>query len=509
MEKIDWKINRDPYYKEVYKAFGEEKMLEAGFIYDTDIVDRDVKESVNILCTPLHKITHNIKNKNGKYPLGPCVLISTGSFCPMHEGHALIMGQARNTMENAGYNVVGGFISPSHDEYIKAKTGPEWIPIHYRLRMIHDALKTSDWLSLDPWEGVFNKVAINFTDVLIRTEAYLKKHTGLNIPVFFVCGGDNAKFALTFLSQGHCVVVNRPGYEDRFQKYKSILESGLIASPNVNERIFWSYGGNSLSSTGVRKEKPFIPDNVKNLILRVEEYSDVEPIIINKLKGKFKTVLQKKLSEQKEQFNDISNLPIISIDSLIKTDNTLEISRLYDMFGVDLIDYINRPGTVSLDEQVSKIEKEKSYYIFDDDIHSGGTMKFAKSLLKDTVNVKGVFSFSISAADEGEILDCRDFIVNDNINSGLVIQLPNNENARAPYIYPYVCPFNRGSIDNPLEFSIDIWKINAEKFKDSELTLADFSNWIPLFTYVGFNLTDKMFQICQWHINLLSKFVTT
>jgi hypothetical protein len=99
--------------------------------------------------------------------------------------------------------------------------------------------------------------------------------------------------------------------------------------------------------------------------------------------------------------------------------------------------------------------------------------------------------------------------VNDNINSGLVIQLPNNENARAPYIYPYVCPFNRGSIDNPLEFSIDIWKINAEKFKDSELTLADFSNWIPLFTYVGFNLTDKMFQICQWHINLLSKFVTT
>lgn len=507
--ELNWKIKRDPYYSGLFESFGEDKILEAGFIYDSDTVDRDVTSSVDILCTPIHKIVCNLDKKNSEHHRGPCVLVSTGSFCPIHEGHALIMGQARATIEKAGYNVVGGFISPSHDEYIRAKTGPEWIPIHYRLRMIQQLLKKSDWLMIDPWEGVFNKVAINFTDVVIRTEAYLKKHIGIDIPVFFVCGGDNAKFALTFLAHGRCVVVNRPGYEDRFEKYKSILQSGLIASPNVDERIFWSYGGNALSSTGVRKERPFVPDEVKNLILRVEEYSELEPVIIDKLSAKFGSTSQKRLSEQREQFKDIESLPIISLDSLIKdTGNKLEISRLYDVFGAELIDYINRPGTPPLAEQVAAIEK-KSYYIFDDDIHTGGTMRFAKGLLREHVNVKGVFSFSISSADEGEILDCRDFIINDNSNSGLVIQLPNKQQVRAPYIYPYVCPFHRGSIDSPLEFSIDVWRMNAEHYKDSEATLSDFPNWMPLFAYIGFEPTEKMFRICQWHAENLTNFVAT
>ena len=514
---MNWKIKRDPYYSALYKRFGEDKIVEAGFIYDSDTVDRDVKASTNILCTPLHKVSANLAkwpqhpNFIGK---GPCVLLSCGSFAPIHEGHTLILGQARAEVEKNGYTCIGGYISPSHDEYIKAKTGADWIPIHYRNRAIQDLIKTSDWLSLDPWEGTFNKVAINFTDVVMRLEAYLKKHLGADIPVFFVCGGDNAKFALTFIEIGRCIVVNRPGYEDRYEKYKSIIQSGLIDSPKVNERIFWSPGGNALSSTGVRKDKKFQADEKKSLILRVEEYSDLEPSIISKMKEEFASVNQKKLSEQKKQFEEISPLSnFISLDSLKNTGHTLEVSRLYDLFGINLIDYINRPGTPPLSEQVDKIAPDKDYYLFDDDIHSGGTMRYAKSILKHKLNIKGVFSFSISSADEGEILDCRDFILNDNKNSGLVVELPNGKHIRAPYLYPYVDIFQRGSIDSPMQFSLEMWKINAGYFKKYQFEhmveprLKDYPNWLELFTYIGFKPEDKMFQICQWHIDLLTNFV--
>ena len=506
-----WKIKRDSYYLNTYKKFGSDKIIEAGFFYDADKVDRSVTDSVNILCTPLHKVEVNFAQYKASKPSpnGQCVLLSTGSFCPIHEGHTLIMGQARSELEKQGYAVIGGYISPGHDEYISSKNGSEAMPVHYRNRAIHEMLKKSDWLSLDPWEGTFNKVAINFTDVIIRLEAYLEKHLSAHIPVFFVCGGDNAKFALTFIDKGNCVVINRPGYEDRFEKYKNIIQTGIIDGVNcdINGKIFWSYGGNSLSSTGIRKSKKFELDVKKNLILRVEERSPLESLVKEMLGNNFSGINEKKLSGQRKQFSeDISNFPVISLDALTKTEQNLQLSRCYDLFGIDFIDYSNRPGTVSLAEQVEKMTGDKEYYLFDDDIHTGGTMRFAKSLLKDRVKIKGVFSFSISSSDEGEILDCRDFIINDNPNSGLVIELPNGKIVRAPYLFPYVCPFHRGSIENPLQFSINMWKLNADFFESKEDTLSQYQNWLELFTYVGFTPDDKMASICKWHYDMLSNF---
>ena len=483
---MQWKIERDPYYKQLYAltkdTAGDAVIKEAGFIYDSDVVDRDVKSSVNILCTPLAKTIQNLKvydalveedlgpakdaqqrlvgqtgaiplRKNRFHPKGPCVLLSTGSFCPIHEGHVLIMGQARDAMERAGYHVIGGYISPSHDEYIKAKTGEKWIPIHYRLREIYRITRGSDWLSVDPWEGVFNKVAINFTDVVLRLETYLEQHLGRKIPVFFVCGADNAKFALTFVQSGNCVVIGRPGYENDYNLYKN--KTSNLMPPNSEGKIYWSPGGNTLSSTGIRRARKFSRDVMPNLILRVEEVSDLEQPVIGELKKRFASVEEKLLSEQLEQFKDMSHLPLITMDALIKEDKnaTLAISRNYDIYGQELIGYANRPGTLSLETQANKIQPG-SYYLFDDDIHTGGTMRFAKSVLavNSTVKIKGAMAFSISSSDEGEILDCRDFIINENADAGLVIKLPSDENVRAPYLFPYVDPFVRGSIEDPLEF---------------------------------------------------------
>jgi nicotinic acid mononucleotide adenylyltransferase len=501
-----WKIERDPFYREVYRAFGEEKVLEAGFIYDSDEVNRDVTSTTGLLCTPLGKIAKNLEQyrKNPAAAKGPCVLVNTGSFAPIHEGHTLIMGQAKAAAEAAGWEVVGGFISPSHDEYIRAKTWPDWIRIHHRLRAVQRMVKGSDWLAADPWEGVFNKVAINFTDVIVRTEAYLRHHVG-DVPVFFVCGGDNARFALTFLAKGRCIVVNRPGYEDRFNKYKRLL-SGLVPAPGAEERILWSEGGNALSSTGIRKAHSFTSESPAKLTLRVEEMSPLEPAIRGLLGRRFERVTEKTASEQREQFKDISSLPLISLDPIFPGKRNFEVSRLYDLFGACQLGYTNRPGSAPVGTQGGFIE-DGSYYLFDDDIHTGGTMKYAKSMLPDAVKVKGVFSFSVSAADEGEILDCRDFIVDGNPLAGLVVRLPDGAQARAPYVYPYVCPFFRASVDDPLGFSIEVWSANAEHYRDRPDTLADYPNWLPLFGAAGFSPEDKMFHVCEFHRNLLTTFV--
>ena len=100
-------------------------------------------------------------------------------------------------------------------------------------------------------------------------------------------------------------------------------------------------------------------------------------------------------------------------------------------------------------------------FIHDDDIHTGGTMDYVKKLFeKEEIKVAGFISYTRSKEDE-EIIDIRDFIL-DEENGGLVI-----DGKRYIYIYPFVDPFIRSSIyDNPIKFSIDIWKVNAEYYKN-------------------------------------------
>lgn len=45
--------------------------------------------------------------------------------------------------------VVGGFISPVHDEYKKK----DLIPITHRTAMLKLALQSSDWIKLSDWES--------------------------------------------------------------------------------------------------------------------------------------------------------------------------------------------------------------------------------------------------------------------------------------------------------------------------------------------------------------------
>jgi nicotinic acid mononucleotide adenylyltransferase len=497
------KILEDYFYADLFKKHGKEFIEEAGWFPDSSEVGFLNRVFLHEVVTPVNHLIRDNKLRNtGK----PCVLINTGSFCPIHSGHIEMMECAKRELEQIGFDVVGGYLSPGHDEYIFSKNKEQAIPVNYRIELINQAIEHIDWLAVDPWEGVFTDTAVNFTEVVRRLELYLKEILGQDIPVFFVCGSDNARFALTFKDKGNCVVVNRPGYEDRHEKYKEIIGYH-------QDRIFFTHGGNSMSSTEIRKTFKWNRPEKKKLQLRVSNH-DLDKEIIELLKPHFSSIKLHDMGIQRMKFwDDNKDSNVISLDSLIDgTTNgrfsyNLEISRKYDFFGMNKLGYTRRPNTKTLNEQIELIDNSLSYYLFDDDIHTGGTMRYAKKLLEDkNINVCGIKSSCINDGDD-EILDARDFIFG-LVNSGLVIQVPGGDvhgsAVRVPYIYPFVDPTSRCSIDKPLDFSIQVWKMNAEYWSKFSDTLADRPHLWKLFNGInGVGLETKISDMCKYYANYL------
>jgi nicotinic acid mononucleotide adenylyltransferase len=485
---LEWKIKRDPYYSDLFAQKGLAHVEENGFFFDTQKEDINIKDTLNVLCTPLSFLYNHSSHKN------PCVLLSTGSFCPIHDGHIEIMTNAKKALEENGWSVLGGYISPGHDEYISHKCKETSIPVQYRIEQINSFIKDLPWLSVDPWEGVFNKVAVNFTDVVYRMEQYIEKHIGYKIPVFFICGGDNARFASAFELKGHCVVVNRPGFEHLSENY-SFLK---------NNRILFISGSNTASSTKIRKEILFSEPEKKILQLRINN-NPLEQELKQILSPYYYSIKENLVEIQRKEFLKNNPENRISLDHFIKTTHNLEISREYDLFGIHKIGYTNRPGSKEIEIQCRTIPAGR-FYLFDDDIHTGNTMRFAKNVLeKSGQEIAGILSLTISTPENTEILDAYDFFIG-NENNGLVIRLPNGSTARAPYVYPYVDPTVRCSVSDPMLFSIAIWKMNMNYFKNKKLPVSSCFNHQNLFEYIGFQGNDDVYEVCKWHYTLLKSF---
>ena len=97
------------------------------------------------------------KHNGGKYNKNEelVILLTTGSLNPIHSGHIDMMNFAKKELESykknsKKYTVIGGFISPSHDEYVSTK--PSYICSNDRVKMIKAAVKNSYWIECDEWE---------------------------------------------------------------------------------------------------------------------------------------------------------------------------------------------------------------------------------------------------------------------------------------------------------------------------------------------------------------------
>ena len=101
------------------------------------------------------------------------VLIKTGALNPVHRGHISNMIKAKQYLEDVqGYNVIGGYLSPTHDQYVSGKLAHQCIPGIHRIAMCQKAIEEENqqhWLSVDKAECMGEWVKIcSSCDYFIR-----------------------------------------------------------------------------------------------------------------------------------------------------------------------------------------------------------------------------------------------------------------------------------------------------------------------------------------------------
>lgn len=167
---------------------------------------------------PIAHIRTNLKKLKQSQQQQGCrkvVLLSTGSYNPLHKMHVMVQPVqyckfsfrflqmfelAKEVLRSQhGIVVLGGFLSPSHDQYVQYKLEEEAIPGIHRKRMCQLAVEDSDWLRVSTWE-LEQEGFVDFTSVVRHHSTYLhQKFPGEDIEVFYLCGAGNISFGCSNL----------------------------------------------------------------------------------------------------------------------------------------------------------------------------------------------------------------------------------------------------------------------------------------------------------------------
>ncbi len=243
--RIAWKLADDPFYWQTFKHYQNlQTVVDAGF-FDDGLEPGVLKELTDLhwLTTPLDVIRDRLirLEEEGRIHDRPLVVaLTSGCFAPAHDGHIAMMREARLALEETGHEVVGGFFSPSHDDYVSTKGSTpheqqisRQLTAAHRIYILERILEESDWLSVDPWGARYTPTDINFTDCILRLENYINAHLNSIVPirVAYVFGADHMPFARTFVAKGLAVCVGRPGYDDKVEQF--FIQSGLKDNPHI------------------------------------------------------------------------------------------------------------------------------------------------------------------------------------------------------------------------------------------------------------------------------------
>lgn len=476
MSPMHWKLARDLFLRPLVEAQGEEVAWSAGFFFDND-PEHQPLDDVDWLCTPRPRCL-----RSGDRPV---VLLATGGFCPVHEGHLAMMRAARAAATTAGYTVVGGYLSPGHDEYVRLKCGAEAIPASVRLEQCAAAAAATDWLSVDAWESLHRRVAVNYTDVVARLRAYLRRHVDPRIDVLYVGGGDNARFAQPFQQDAGCVIVDRPGAEDEVAKWHARLAG--------NPRVLWAAADHAAASRVVRDGKPWVP-SPKGIVVRRDDDRAVRTLGLDLRRFQESLLAALPPARVVEPKAGAVRAGTISLDPYTAAEHTLRISRLFALGGHQMLGYVPRPGAAAIEAQIAAIP-DGEYTLIDDDRMSGGTLAAVMAMLPPRIRIARTELMLEPGPDE-DVLDSRDFLVGTD-EGGLVIELPDGSAGRAPYLLPYVDPAARASVPDAAAFSKGIWDLNARIFKSADLKVTD----LPLAWQRTFaaHRDRSLSELCAWH----------
>ena len=245
------------------------KIIEAGYFTEKYPFQKDF---LNIFTTPFNKL--NLKKDKVNY-----ILLSTGGFAPIHNGHINLLEQAKLYLENQNIHVAGGYISPSHDDYVLSKKNQNKnMHIFNRLNIANKFLFDNQWIMVDPFEGLICKSSVNFTKIYDRLYKYLKYHfKDYTFKIIFCYGSDNYPFSKVFESNNILsICVNR---DENFISSNNHLTISLnnfvkVSSSelrkndnfdiNLNNKNKHYYIRNDLKELGLKTNPTFYFTNIFN-----------------------------------------------------------------------------------------------------------------------------------------------------------------------------------------------------------------------------------------------------
>lgn len=179
----------------------------------------------------------------------PVVLLSTGSYNPVHRLHIQILVAAKQELEkHSNCKVLHGLLSPSHDCYVKGKVGNGYLSASDRIKCLELALQEEgedlNWIKVDKWECSQTEF-VNFDAVAVHLRAsYIQRmnrvlDAGTNkslrswlskFMVVFVCGADVAFKMRLFCGLGPTIgvaIVDRPEYTQKLKQRMKDHEDAL------------------------------------------------------------------------------------------------------------------------------------------------------------------------------------------------------------------------------------------------------------------------------------------
>lgn len=178
-----------------------------------------------------------------------CVLVSTGALNPVHQGHRHMMDLARQRLTEEGYSVLGGWLSPSHRQYVDGKSrayGVEAFETEDRVELTRLACASSDWLDVGLYEcderhahwPDFPSV-LKAASLAVQSAIAEAGLIGVTVDVFYVCGED--LYSRSGLDRGLAwwsaelgvVVVSREGEGAAEDPGKKIFAVGIEKAPDT------------------------------------------------------------------------------------------------------------------------------------------------------------------------------------------------------------------------------------------------------------------------------------